>query len=285
MIQLKLNTIQNFAPNSDIDSVTTFLGGSSADMRLITLQKQNGAKTKIVARHHRRIEQESQLLSWLHSAGITSPEPLYFDPEYRILFLSFIDGESRYDLVEKSEIGQQIGAQLAKIHSLPLTADMRATLPTHPTELWPTNHARTEAEIRAVLEPQWPMATSEPPVFIHGDFWPGNMLWKEDTLVGVIDWEDAKLGNRLQDLAITRFDCCFTFGRSTMEWLTAEYGRLMPFNERELALWDLYSSLRAAASIPDWALGYPELGRPDLTEEKIWETHRWFLDQSLDKLV
>ena len=31
------------------------------------------------------------------------------------------------------------------------------------------------------------------PVLLHGDFWPGNILWRDGRLVAVIDWEKRPL--------------------------------------------------------------------------------------------
>ena len=61
-----------------------------------------------------------------------------------------------------------------------------------------------EAEIRATLAPfasslstSWSISQDER--LLHGDFWPGNLLWHEGELAGVIDWEDAATGNPLED--------------------------------------------------------------------------------------
>lgn len=253
-------------------------------MQIVTVRLADGRSEKIVLRHQRNIEHEHALLQWLQSAGVAAPRPLAFDESGRTLMLSFVDGESRYDAVTGSAIGTEVGKQMAKIHAVPITPERQATLDPNKTELGENTHVRTEAEIRAILEPNWPIPESGSPVFIHGDFWPGNMLWRGNKLVGVIDWEDAKLGNRYQDLAISRFDCCFIFGRETMLALTKTYNATYQLDPHELALWDLYAALRAARGIPDWAIGYDELGRPDLTEEVIWESHRWFLDQALNQL-
>jgi aminoglycoside phosphotransferase (APT) family kinase protein len=36
---------------------------------------------------------------------------------------------------------------------------------------------------------------------LHGDYWPGNVLWRDGRLVGVIGWEEAAFGDPLADLA------------------------------------------------------------------------------------
>jgi len=45
--------------------------------------------------------------------------------------------------------------------------------------------------IRNALLASWPPAQVSDPVVLHGDYWPGNVLWRDGRLVGVIDWEEA----------------------------------------------------------------------------------------------
>ena len=42
--------------------------------------------------------------------------------------------------------------------------------------------------------------------------------------------------------------------------------------------------IRAASGIADWAEGWTELGRADITEARIREAHEWFVRQAFGKL-
>ena len=46
--------------------------------------------------------------------------------------------------------------------------------------------------IRDALEAVWPLGSRNADKLMHGDYWPGNTLWKDGRLVGIIDWEDAE---------------------------------------------------------------------------------------------
>ncbi len=78
--------------------------------------------------------------------------------------------------------------------------------PVSPKDEW------NEGRIRRALERVWPFPRSNPDVLLHGDFWPGNLLWKEGGLVAVIDWEDAALGDPLADVANARLEILWAFG-------------------------------------------------------------------------
>ena len=41
---------------------------------------------------------------------------------------------------------------------------------------------------------------------LHGDFWPGNLRWEGEELVGVLDWEDCHQGDPMVDVAVTRLE-------------------------------------------------------------------------------
>jgi len=57
-----------------------------------------------------------------------------------------------------------------------------------------TNQLSLDPALRQKMKAAWPFRHSNAPVLVHGDFWPGNILWQQNQLAGVIDWEDAMLG-------------------------------------------------------------------------------------------
>src|SRR5687767_2566978 len=64
-------------------------------------------------------------------------------------------------------------------------------------------------------------------VVLHGDYWPGNVMWRQRSLVAVIDWEDACLGDPLADLATARVELLCRYGAEAMERFTTRYLALM----------------------------------------------------------
>jgi aminoglycoside phosphotransferase (APT) family kinase protein len=118
------------------------------------------------------------------------------------------------------------------------------------------------------------------PALLHGDFWPGNLLWKDGKLVAVIDWEDAEVGNPLADFAISRLDILWIFGLDALHAFTERYQSLVTLDFSQLAYWDLFAALRPASRIAAWAAGWPQLGRSDITEATMRAGHRWFVNQA-----
>ncbi|MFT5193940.1 MAG: aminoglycoside phosphotransferase (APT) family kinase protein [Cellvibrionaceae bacterium] len=280
--------IQRYFPQSEIIRLSRPKGGISADLTIVELI-QNNRHYKIVIRQIPQAAQEYKLLKILQSAGVASPIPLFLDESCELLpapflILTYISGETRYRFSNKVQAGEKIGAQLARIHAIKTTGFDLSFLPTDSTHLPESSGHPAERPILDILEPLWPLPQTDSPVLLHGDFWPGNMLWQDADLVGVIDWEDAKVGNRLQDLAISRFDTLFIFGRQAMQALTESYFENSSIDRHQLPYWDLFAALRAAPGIPQWAAGWPELGRPDLTKAAIWKSLSWFIQQAKAKI-
>lgn len=96
-------------------------------------------------------------------------------------------------------------------------------------------------------------------VVLHGDFWPGNVMFHRGELVAVLDWEDAQLGDPLVDLACARVEVTCAYGPGacedfTLAYLAAAAQRSTPLVLDDLALWEAYVSSTALRSMHLWGL-------------------------------
>ncbi len=92
------------------------------------------------------------------------------------------------------------------------------------------------------------------PALLHGDFWPGNLLWRGPDLVGVLDWEDAAVGDPLSDVACTALELRYVVGPEGAERFLCAYDSLRPIPRARLALWRIYVAAAAQHSIAAWGL-------------------------------
>lgn len=278
-------------------------GGSAAQVTALEVACADGRRQKFIVRQHSEwarnrnphiASQEFRLLQLLYGAGLAVPRPYHVEPAGPLcaipaLVLDYMVGETDYAPPNVIEAAAQMAQQLARIHAIDGVRYDLSFLPRPastlierfgepPTGLDPDSDV---ARIRRVLADAWPPPRMRPLTVLHGDFWPGNILWRNGQLVGIIDWEDAKVGDPLEDVAISRFDICFIFGRDAMHAFTQHYQALAFIDEAHLACWDLFAALRAAPGIADWALGWAALGRPDLTEVHMRSVHSWFMEQAL----
>lgn len=87
----------------------------------------------------------------------------------------------------------------------------------------------------------------EVPTVIHGDIFRDNVLWVDDTLSAILDFESASIGHPSFDLMVTLMAWCFTdrFEPALARALCAGYVQRRALRPSEVA--DCYDQARAAA--------------------------------------
>jgi aminoglycoside phosphotransferase (APT) family kinase protein len=275
------NLLQSLGPNLRLIASRPLAGGVSAQLTAIDAQLPNGQVGTLVLRQYgpanlRRdphvAVHEYALLSLLHGVGMPVPRPCHADESATIvpvpcLVIEYIDG---YTVTCPGELTVhltaftgQLAAALARLHAAaftradaPYLADIGA-LAARKVETWPPaqDEALSETAVRTALARIWPPPLLNQPVLLHGDFWPGNVLWRDGTLVSVVDWEDALLGDPLHDLANARMELCMAFGITAASEFTRQYRERRPtLDMTALRHWDLYAALRHAGRMSEWGL-------------------------------
>lgn len=109
--------------------------------------------------------------------------------------------------------------------------------------------------VRQALAHVWPPGRGNSPVRLHGDFWPGNVLWTCDRITAVVDWEDAALGDPPSDLGNARLEVFMHFGHEMLDVFTHQYCALRPeLDYTNRPIWDLYAALRPTGKMANFGL-------------------------------
>lgn len=247
-------------------------------------------------------EDEFKILQLTQSLGLATQTPYYLDQSGSIfstpyLVIEYIDGQPKFPPAPNVDFTFQLAQHLAKIHSADLSSRELSFLPRAAkecTEIFRTQDANVQPaldveHLRDTLATVPPLPQRNVPVLLHGDYWPGNILWRDHTLVAVIDWEDAKVGDPLIDFAISRLDILWIFGIHAMHSFTHEYKSLMDIDYTKLPYWDLCAALRLArligANLAQWTAFFTPFGRHDITEHTFREHFRFFITQAFEKLM
>ena len=286
------------APDSTLLRAWTLHGGVSARVTAIELQHADGQTQKLIVRQHGAADlarnpqvaaDEFALLRIVYDAGVPAPAPYYLDQsgelfETPVVVLEYIEGETVFALADAPDLLPQFARQLAVIHRINFTAHDISFLPDHAAH-WSSiignrparlDDSLSEGRIRDTLEAAWPWAQRNPSGLLHGDYWPGNILWRDGQLVGIVDWEDAAIGDPLADIAISRLDLLWAFGADAMQRFTDEYAAVAPIDGANLAYWDLCAALRPAGRLGDWASN-------EAAEARMRERHALFVAQALEQ--
>jgi aminoglycoside phosphotransferase (APT) family kinase protein len=277
-------------------------GAMSARVSAIEAEQPDGQRATLVLRQYgaanlksdpHAAQTEYRLLQLLAAAGQPVPQPYLADESREILpgpylLQELIDGQPVEDPTDLTDFTGQLAGALAALHDcgfaraeVGFLADVRD----HFARKLGTGSPRPdeylrEIAVRAELEAGWPPALLNRPVVLHGDYWPGNVLFRDGRLVGIIDWEDALFGDPLADLAVTRLEISWFYGPAAAQTLTDQYLALRrDVDTATLPLWDLRAALRAIGfGMQDWGLPAAKLA-------SMRAAHRTFISSALGKLA
>jgi len=214
------------------------------------------------------ITREYRLLCAVGEAGLTVPQALHLEEDAdaiggRFMLMSFVEGViySNNDprLLADPELTASIQAQfvetMAQIHTvqqtvLPTYADGREAARAEiavcrdrlaKVELLPAPILRRALDI---LDRQAPQAQRL--ALLHGDFRLPNLMFHDGKLAGILDWELARVGDPLSDLAFTQ-----TVGLglcSIKDELAKRYGEIsgVEIDERKIAYYKLLEMTKGA---------------------------------------
>ncbi|MGE0624858.1 MAG: phosphotransferase family protein [Pseudomonadales bacterium] len=259
--------ISRLYPGAELVTAEPLSGGVSADVLRLDIALPDGHSRSVVLRvhgtshHGHPAELEYQLLATLHSKGLPIPEPLLVDASGKLLAEPFL-------VIALTEGGSEIPASSQDVH-INAMADMLARIHHLDTSGLSALPARLDPlpEVFDYLPSgvEWDALTDHlhtltgttytgPARLLHGDFWPGNLLWKDDAINAVLDWEDAALGDPLSDVACCQVELRYKFGRSAMQRFLTSYEQHGHVDRQRLALWQVYVAAAAQRFMGDWGL-------------------------------
>lgn len=286
--------IHRINPQSRLLRTWQLTGGVSAEVTALEIEDVDGQRQKLLARRHGAIDlshnphiarDEFRLLQVAHAHGLIAPKPYYVDEQCDIfptpvIIIEYIEGDTHFAPANLAGYLLQAATQLARIHSVASSPEL-AFLPaqgrgfgSRPATL---DASLSEGRIRDTLESAVPASHLNRPVLLHGDYWPGNLLWNNGQLVAVIDWEDAKRGDPLADVANARLEFLFAFGIDAMNDFTSQYQSMTSIDFANLPYWDLCAALGPCSRISTWGL-------PAETEQAMRQRHSQFVVHAAEGL-
>ncbi|MEZ4728676.1 MAG: phosphotransferase [Caldilineaceae bacterium] len=198
--------VERLDPHSSLLCVWPLTGGVSAQVTAFQFTRPNNQpQTLLVRRHGERDRQrnpqiatdEFKLLQILQAAGIAAPAPYYLDQAGEFfaipcLVMEYVEGVTDFAPADLAAYLHQAATHLAAIHRVAGAQQKLAFLPRQTKGFGERpampDDSLHEEELRNTLEALWPISQVNPSALLHGDFWPGNLLWQDGRLAAVIDW-------------------------------------------------------------------------------------------------
>lgn len=291
--------VTNLAPGGRLLHSWRLSGGVSARVTVIEIGFPQGQIKRLLLRQHGQADlrqnpqiarTEYELLRLLHSLGlpVSQPYAVLAADEYLAtpaLVLEYVAGKTEMAPTNPEPLAEQMAQQLLCVHAVP-TAELDF-LPqqTTRTNNWLSAQKADAAPdagaadaLHILRSSGWPTAANQP-TLLHGDYWPGNILWRDRQLAAIIDWEDTTVGEPLSDLANSRLELALAYGAGAVQAFTTFYqASSSQLNYSDLPYWDLWAALRLEQKIPGWGLELPE-------EREMLQSVRLFREQALQELA
>lgn len=285
--------VRQWNPEARIRSIGELSGGVSCTVLSVEVEIANAVRSVVYREHPAHVENRQPLtarecatLQTLGARGLAVPEVLACGDgaagQTPFLLLAHVPGETMLDGELPAGAIDEMVAFLARLHQVPAVAVERigAAPVEDPAQelraMLPDNELGARRRVLLESAPQLSNAAS----LLHGDYWPGNMIWKDGRLAAVIDWEDVCVGDPLADLATARVELRCSFGIDASRAFTTAYvaGRVAarsPVNLDALPVWDAYVSSAALAGMHEWGLAVEvEAARRSATTEFCNEAWR-----------
>lgn len=268
------SAVRSVDPRCELVEARVLEGGASAQVFLLRAVSELRGEFRVVLRMCSEslmendadaLAREFAVLKELGRAGsVPIPEPYYLDVSrtlfpYPWFIMQYVEADPP---PVADSCACTFAEQLLAIHrtipsrplynSLPDIRDLPASLcAADIQDLRPEFPVNT---VREILRDGIPHEGPDHPVLLHGDFWPGNVLWKNGRIVAVIDWEDAATGDPLFDVANARLEVMWSWGTEAMAVFTDCYVQGSGRDDCTLPYWDLIAALKALRGLPLWGL-------------------------------
>ncbi len=291
--------VRKIEPQGTLLRVWTLEGGVSAQVTALEIGRPDTATVRLVVRRYGEVDlkhnpqiavEELRVLESLQSSAVPAPKPVYSDQSGEIfstpyIVVEYIEGKPEFAPPNLADFISQMALNLSGLHRI---EDLAENLPFLPRQSdifarrLKEQSANTDESLDIglivnTLGSKWSLSERNKTVLLHGDYWPGNILWRDGELVGIIDWEDAQLGDPLADLANSRLEVLWAFGIEAMQLFTRHYRDHADLDFTNLPYWDLYAALRHASKSTEWSTYEGD-------ETVMRERYRLFTGQAFSEL-
>jgi aminoglycoside phosphotransferase (APT) family kinase protein len=261
----------NLAPGSycNFTHIVTAYGSSGDEFRIVVRRYQASG-------HYDRGQKARREFAALQCAcqnGIPAPQPLYLDDTGDLLGIPgivtpYVPGVQIESPTNVNAWARTLAEMLARIHAVPvdgtprsllLDANDEATWFLHSGKVPEFMQAHPDGErVWKTVKTSFPRLDPVPPSLVHVDYWPGNVLWEEDQISAVVDWEEAALGDPGIDVAYCRMDITLRgLFDAAGEFLRA-YEAAAGHPVANLGFWELAAAARPMFAPQGWVDQSPQ---------------------------
>ena len=225
-------------------------------------------------------------LSIVYASSVPTPEPILLDDEGEwfgspALVMTALPGRPDLHPSDLNHWTQGAAIALAKIHEI--SPNSATTFRPPRWQRWQpsTDGLRSDApRADRVLARLHERAGELPVVFSHDDYNPGNLLFEDGILTGVVDWADVTLEPRQAAVALYRHFLAINPGGDAPDRFLHHYERAAEVRLGDVPMWDVLYGLRGVRPVDHWAKACEGLGL-DITSDEIQSRSREWVRKGL----
>jgi aminoglycoside phosphotransferase (APT) family kinase protein len=192
--------------------------------------------------------------------------------------LSWLDGRADIAPADPEKWADELGRALAVVHAVP-----RSRLTELPSVF--DRRGGSGDALRGPLAPavrsRWAQIVASPEVLTHSDYWSGNVVWRDQRVVGIVDWSGAARGPRGFDLGWCRLDLVLLYDERIADVFRDAYEAAAGEAVGDTLLWDRWAAARSHDGVEEWVPNYAPLGRPDLDRRSLRSRHAQWTERLL----
>ena len=258
-------------PASRVVAVRRLHGFSSAVHALLVLDRRQVPHELVLRRYVRRewlrrepdlAQREAQVLSLLEATVVPAPRLIACDPhgdraDVPAVLMSRIQGRPRRRIRDPGLFALRLAEALVAVHSLSLPADALAMVRRYrPHNLHLQLRVPEWASAPGVWERALQVYSGPAPsgaglVLLHRDYHPGNVLWRADSVSGVVDWANASVGCGEADLGHCRMVLALWSGQEPADRFLRAYAAVSGNGGQGYhPYWDLVAAVGALPDVP-----------------------------------
>lgn len=177
------------------------------------------------------------------AVGVPAPQLLASDPDgielgVPMTLMTALPGEPLWNPTDRTGWLRAMAKLAVQIHSAPLSRELSHWFPYNPeSRTGPAWSRYPQAWLTAYELWDGPTPASER-VFLHRDFHPGNILWTDEAITGVVDWVSSCAGPPEGDIGHCRANLAIRLGQDWADEFLAIWQDLTGKREYH-PYWDL----------------------------------------------
>ena len=279
--------VHTVAPGHELISVKPVSGGFTNYSRILECRTPAGSCVRLVVKLLTDDPDPARALADYHGLriarehGIPAPEPLLLDETGSVLGMpgivtAFVEGRQIAGPEDPTVWAETLARLLVRIHDVsPSERDRKHIYDGNDLGLyflhghWPEKMAGhpLSSDIYGAVEELRQTTEGSPAVFVHMDYWPGNVLWLDDRVSAVLDWDAAGYGDRALDVAYFRMNMYLRGIKEAadifLDCYEAEAGPVS-----NLGFWELATAARPLPNPAAWIPASREMGDSGATDDR-----------------